>query len=207
MLSCTRALNSGQLHGAIGSGAGGTDLGACASSRTGSAVVFLSCRSPASASLAGAVPSWPKAPTRLKSAARRSQQHVQVLCAEAKSNAHLAGHGAASSWAEVTPDEASKVVGWGLSVNTELQGASVPSLCRRAAAVRCWGHAGPGPGCRHCGSCQGRCRGWCWLLTLLVSDLCCHIDGQDVVIPVDDKGKTTTLTKAWSKSPPCLRLV
>ena len=29
---------------------------------------------------------------------------------------------------------------------------------------------------------------------------------QDVVIPVDDKGKTTTLTKACNKSPPCLRI-
>ena len=47
-----------------------------------------------------------------------------VICAEAKSSAHLAGHGAASSWAEVTPDEASKVLGRGLSVITELQAHS-----------------------------------------------------------------------------------
>ena len=83
----TRALHSGQLHGAIGSGAGGTNLGACESSRTGSTLVFLSCRSPASASLAGAVPSWPKAPTRLKregcSMQPEGREHrVDVLCTE-----------------------------------------------------------------------------------------------------------------------------
>ena len=53
----------------------------------------------------------------------------------------------------------------------------------------------------------------CDLMFVYVSASVCvfvnlsYKDGrQDVVIPVDDKGKTTTLTKACNKSPPCLRI-
>lgn len=78
---------------------------------------------------------------------------------QAKSNAHLAGHGAASSWAEVTPDEEPASP---LSVDGLLRFAAGAMLGLALVA----GTAGPA-----------------------------RADVEDVVIPVDDKGKTTTLTK------------
>ena len=75
------------------------------------------------------------------------------------------------------------------------------------------GTAGPARADVEAGAGQLRAFLVCDLMFVYVSasvcvlvNLSCIDSRQDVVIPVDDKGKTTTLTKACSKSPPCLRI-